>query len=88
MLRLASICSEPTTSKSGRLTLGVADAVVRKANGTLSLIVDWKSDVDPAPGAIAHYRAQVETYVAACKAGGGIIVFLTTGRIERVGTPT
>jgi exodeoxyribonuclease-5 len=34
-------------------TLGVADAVVREPDGRISLIVDWKSDVDPKLATIA-----------------------------------
>jgi ATP-dependent exoDNAse (exonuclease V) beta subunit len=67
-----------------RVTLGVADAVARESDGTLSLVVDWKSDVDPAPETVAQYRAQVAAYVAACGAAEGLLVFLTTGRVERV----
>ena len=66
------------------VTLGVADAVVREADGTLGLVVDWKSDVDPAPATLTQYRAQVGAYLAATGAPEGMIVFLTDGRIERV----
>ncbi len=44
-----TVAASKTTPDAERVTLGVADAVVEEADGTLSLVVDWKSDVDPAP---------------------------------------
>jgi ATP-dependent exoDNAse (exonuclease V) beta subunit len=66
------------------VTLGVADAVARAADCACSVVVDWKSDVDPTPETVAQYRAQVAAYLAACDAAEGWLVFLTTGRVERV----
>ena len=67
-----------------RITLGVADAVLRDPDGTISLVVDWKSDVDPSAETVARYHAQVTTYLAACGAREGLLVFLTAGRADRV----
>ncbi len=78
------VAASTLTPGAERITLGVADAVVREADGTLSLVVDWKSDVDPAPATVAQYHAQVATYMAACGGRGGLLVFLTAGRAERV----
>ena len=47
-------------------------------------MIDWKSDVDPAPETIAAYRGQVLSYLRATGAGEGLIVFLTKGAAERV----
>ena len=66
------------------VTLGIADAVAFGADGAPELVVDWKSDVDPAPAIVSHYRAQVRTYLRALGAAKGLIVFLTSGRVERV----
>ncbi len=48
-------------------------------------MVDWKSDVDPAPAQVEVYRRQVGDYMAATGALLGLIVFMTSGRVERVG---
>jgi exodeoxyribonuclease-5 len=66
------------------ITLGVADAVVLDPDGSIALVVDWKSDVEPAPATVAHYRSQVGAYLKATRAGKGLIVFLTSGRTEHV----
>ncbi len=67
-----------------QVTLGIADAVSRDDAGRIDLVVDWKSDVDPGPAIIAQYRSQVASYLLASGARNGIIVFLTTGRVEEV----
>ena len=66
------------------VTLGVADAVTVGPDGRIGLVVDWKSDVDPAPAVVAGYRAQVAAYLAATGANEGLLVFLTSGRVERI----
>ena len=40
-------------------TLGVADAVAVEAGGSVSTVVDWKSDEDPSERAMAEYRSQI-----------------------------
>lgn len=66
------------------LTAGIADAVATDDTGQIEAVVDWKSDVDPAPAQIGLYRDQVRDYLAATGAALGLIVFLTSGRVERV----
>ncbi len=65
------------------VTLGIADAVFIDADGRPELMVDWKSDVDPAPATVAHYRGQVRAYLRATGAREGMIVFLTSGKVVR-----
>jgi hypothetical protein len=65
-------------------TSGVADAVVIADDGKIDAVIDWKSDVDPDPALVELYRGQVRDYLAATKAPKGLIVFLTSGRIEKV----
>ena len=69
------------------LTAGVADAVVIDERGRIDAVVDWKSDVDPVPAQIDIYRGQVLDYLAATGARRGLIVFMTSGRVEHVQTP-
>ena len=66
------------------ITLGVADAVALYGDGRPELVVDWKSDVDPTPEVVAQYRGQVRAYLRATMAREGLIVFMTSGRVERV----
>ena len=66
------------------LTAGIADAVAIDETGRIEAVVDWKSDVNPAPAQIELYRGQVRDYLAATGARIGLIVFLTSGRVERV----
>lgn len=67
-----------------RIVSGIADALAVEADGSVSLAIDWKSDVDPAPAVIEHYRAQLSEYLSATGAVRGLIVLMTTGRLFEV----
>ena len=69
-----------------QITLGVADAVLRDTDGHIALVVDWKSDVDPGSATVARYRSQVGAYLDATGAKQGMIVFLSSGLVEKVGS--
>ena len=66
------------------LTAGIADAVAVDEEGHIDVIVDWKSDVDPGAEQVAMYRKQVHDYLLSTGAQTGLIVFLSSGRIEKV----
>lgn len=66
------------------LTAGIADAVAFDASGRLELVIDWKSDVNPGDAVVEQYRDQVRDYLSATGATKGMIVFMSSGRIERV----
>jgi ATP-dependent exoDNAse (exonuclease V) beta subunit len=75
------------SDKTMSLTAGIADAIAIGDTGRVEVVVDWKSDVDPTQVQIALYRAQVRDYLAATGASLGLIVFMTSNRIERVQLP-
>jgi ATP-dependent exoDNAse (exonuclease V) beta subunit len=70
------------------LTAGIADAIAADGDGRVEAVIDWKSDVDPRPNQIEIYRGQVRDYLAATGAPLGLIVFLTSNRVERVELPS
>ena len=86
MLPELPVYAAAVEDKTMTLTAGIADAVVADATGGVEAVVDWKSDVDPAPAQVEVYRRQVGDYMAATGARLGLIVFMTSGRVERVGT--
>ena len=63
---------------------GVADALAVDASGIIDAVVDWKSDVDPSTEIVELYRTQVRDYLFATGAKSGLIVFVTSGRVEKV----
>ncbi|MBU4568923.1 MAG: UvrD-helicase domain-containing protein [Alphaproteobacteria bacterium] len=71
-------------------TAGIADALTLTAEGRPAVVVDWKSDVSPAPGTLDHYRAQVRAYLDMTRAERGLIVLMTSGAVIPVlpTTPT
>ena len=71
------------TGQTTSLTAGIADAVTIEGQ-KIQTVVDWKSDVNPTPADVETYRCQVRDYLTATGASSGLIVFLTSGRIERV----
>lgn len=65
-------------------TAGIADAIARGADGRPHVVIDWKSDVQPTPETVDHYRAQVRAYLDMTGAARGLIVLVTTGEIIAV----
>ncbi len=66
------------------VTIGVADALALDEEGRASLVVDWKSDVALTPETISDYRSQVRSYIDATGTAAGLIVFLSSGMVDRV----
>jgi hypothetical protein len=52
-----------------------------------TVVIDWKSDVDPAPETLEHYRTQVTNYLRTTGAELGLIVFVTSGTVVSVPAP-
>ncbi|MER2266796.1 UvrD-helicase domain-containing protein [Methylobacterium oxalidis] len=67
------------------VTAGIADAVALQPDGKIETVIDWKSDVEPTLDAIEKYKAQVLAYLCALHINDGLIVFVTTGQVVRVG---
>lgn len=63
---------------------GIVDAISFHASGAASVVIDWKSDVDPSAEAIEHYKAQVRTYLEMTATPRGLIVFATSGTVYEV----
>ena len=68
--------------------MGIADAVAFGPDGAPWAVIDWRSDVAPAPKAIKRHRAQIRAYLEATDAELGLIVFATPGtRRDLAGRP-
>jgi len=65
-------------------TAGIADAISFGPDGTPQVIIDWKSDVQPTPETINHYRVQVRNYLEMTGTKRGLIVLITSGEILAV----
>ena len=78
------VYSGTKSDKTLSLTAGIADAIAFDEPGHIDVVVDWKSDVDPAPAQIELYRAQVRDYLAATGGAVGLIVFMASNCVERV----
>lgn len=59
---------------------GVVDAISFDSAGQPDVVVDWKSDVAPTETMLAHYRAQVGSYLQMTGARRGLIVLATSGK--------
>lgn len=68
-------------------TAGIADAISFGPDGKPRVVIDWKSDVQPSPEIIEHYRAQVRNYLDMTGTERGLIVLVTSGEILTV-TPS
>ena len=65
-------------------TTGITDAISLGSDGAPQAIIDWKSDVDPQPEAVNHYRAQVQSYLRTTGLTKGLLVFVTHGAVIEV----
>lgn len=62
---------------------GRADAAVIEEDRIL-LVVDWKSDVNPAPNSHAAHAVQLRDYLRVTGAERGAIVYMSSGRVAWV----
>jgi len=63
---------------------GIADAIAYQPTGAIDLVVDWKTDVCPTAQQVDLYREQMRDYLLATDAPEGLLVFVTTGQLDRV----
>jgi ATP-dependent exoDNAse (exonuclease V) beta subunit len=66
------------------LIVGIADAILITANGSIEMVVDWKSDVAPDATTLSGYQGQMLDYLAATGASRGLIVLMSSGRVLEV----
>ena len=78
------VYSSNETDTHEEATAGIVDAITFDANGAPQVVIDWKSDVDPSPETLEHYRAQVRAYLDMTGAERGLIITVTTGAIHYV----
>jgi CRISPR-associated exonuclease Cas4 len=75
------------TLLSDRLTpralAGRADAVAYEGDG-VELVVDWKTDIDPAGTDVRVHTRQLEDYLCATGATRGVLVYMTPGMVRWV----
>ena len=69
-------------------TAGIVDAIVFGPDGRPETVIDWKSDVDPTPETVEHYRAQVRVYLEVTGAERGLVVLVTSGIVVPVNGKT
>ena len=73
----ASVLTEAQEEASA----GIADAIAFSPDGAPQVIIDWKSEVEPATETLDHYRAQVRAYLDMTETERGLIVLATSGVI-------
>ena len=70
-----------STAEQEEVAAGIADAIAFGDDGTPQVVVDWKTDVAPAPETLEHYREQVRAYLDVTEVERGLIVLATLGVI-------
>jgi ATP-dependent exoDNAse (exonuclease V) beta subunit len=63
---------------------GIVDAIAQGKDGREVVVIDWKSDVAPAPEMRQHHAAQVREYLDCTTAARGLVVYMTTGEVQEV----
>jgi hypothetical protein len=82
-----TVFSAETDSERTTYVGGIVDALALGQDGSVDVVIDWKSDVDPSVSQVEVYRTQVRDYLTATGAKEGLLVFATTGGIEKVFRP-
>jgi exodeoxyribonuclease-5/CRISPR-associated exonuclease Cas4 len=70
-------------ASSNHFLAGRADAAVIEGDHII-LVVDWKSDVDPAPDAQAAHAGQLRDYIRVAGAERGAVVYMSSGHVSWV----
>jgi exodeoxyribonuclease-5 len=73
-----------TAGDEEQVISGIADAVALAPDGSIEVVVDWKSDVAPTAETVDGYRSQVRAYLKATGAQRGLIVLMTAGIVLEV----
>ena len=76
--------SATQTEAHKEVMAGIADAIAFAPDGTPQVVIDWKSDVDPGPETLEHYRSQVGAYLEMTGAERGLVVIATSGIVVSV----
>jgi exodeoxyribonuclease-5 len=84
LLAEMTVFSAESTGQGTIYVGGVADALALDGNNNVEVVIDWKSDVEPSTEVEKLYREQVRDYLAATGGKNGLLVFVTSGRVERV----
>ena len=63
---------------------GIVDALALDPDGTIEVVVDWKSDVSPTNAMREKYRVQVRDYLEASGAARGLVVYMTLGLVDQI----
>jgi exodeoxyribonuclease-5 len=79
-----TVFSAQADDKTTTYVGGVADAIAYQPTGTIDLVIDWKTDVNPTTQQVELYRAQLRDYLIATAAPEGLLVFVTTSQLVRV----
>ena len=82
------VYSSTETDSQEEATHGIVDAIAFDTDGAPQVVIDWKSDVDPSPETLEHYRARVHAYLDTTGAKRGLIVAVTSGSIMQVARST
>ena len=79
-----TVYAATTTDTYEEAAAGIVDAIAFAADGAPEVVIDWKSDVDPSPETLEHYRGQIRAYLDMTGAERGLIVTVTSGGIVHV----
>ena len=82
------VCACTFAEEQEEAMAGITDAIAFGPDGAPQVVVDWKSDVAPAPETIEHYRAQVLAYLDMTETARGLIVLATSGLVIPVARTT
>ena len=78
------VYASTATDSHEEASAGIVDAIAFDTDGKPDVVIDWKSDVDPSPETLEHYRAQVRAYLDMTGAERGLVVCMTPGILQLI----
>ncbi|MFA5550825.1 MAG: UvrD-helicase domain-containing protein [Trueperaceae bacterium] len=81
---VAGVEQDPGSPGASVYWSGIADAVAFTADGAPEVVIDWKSDVNPHPATLEHYREQLRAYLRLTGAREGLLVLASPGTVISV----
>lgn len=79
-----NVYSSHAVDSTEHVRTGIIDAIAYNDDGRPIAVLDWKSDVEPTPEAVNHYKAQVRTYLEMTDTPLGYVVLVTSGVAHEV----
>lgn len=83
-VEVAGVEADPQDANVQVYWSGIADAVATGDDGSITTVIDWKSDWNPSSEVLEHYQDQLRAYLRLTGAREGLLVLSALGQVVPV----